>query len=1008
MGMFSYNYYKNLKDPEVYLAYPDKRIIGALQTYDRQTDIMANSADKSSFTIYSHKNNEPTPYYDEVELGKYVLFLGVNWFRIDDITIENQDTDNEYKEITAVALESELSQTYLTSFGSMGTDDDEQGGLDRYCLYSLTDQEHSILHIFLQTNPSWSIYYVDPEISKEYRNFQEDSVSSYSFLTDTVSDVYECIFIFDSFNKTVSAYKLENLGKDTGITLQYRNLIKSIKKSSSEDDVKTVLTVCGGNDDRTNTTLGIIEVNIGGSNQIYDFSHYYPMMSDELKNALIAYKKKCADNENAYQQKLAGLKTKYEELGKLQSYVPDDHDTSTDWTKFGLADLQEKSKIFHTGMSNNTNGHGTKEAYSEFQKKYAAVEAEIGVRKSQITAKENEINEYIKTINALIVNLRDFIGDNLYQQLGPFIREDTLTDDSFIVTNTMSDVEVLEMQKALLSHAYEELAKVSSPQYTLDVDLVNFTVNYDYKAFTDQLEMFNIVHISMDDPNEVMDVRLLKLHINWDDPSDFSATFSNKDTLSEKWNTFQTVKKQAEDTASKVDFSTGAWNKAASTSVTMDKYMNSVLDAAKQQIVSNENNEVIIDQTGILAKKWLPEKQSYDPAQLWITNNCIGITTDNWETVGMALGYVKVGNDYFYGVVADKIFGRLLMSKGLYVENASGTYTINDLGLTAQNGAYKVGINPNTPSDIFTISIDNKKLLYVDADNKKLKFEGDIESKSGHIASYVISENDLTSGKVGMSSNTTAGAISFWAGSTDRNSAAFRVDNNGKLVCSNAVITGGSLKVGDNFSVTSDGKLKAAGADVSGKITASSGKIAGWTIDGNKLVGKSGNSYIEGGRIDIGDSFFSVDSDTISLGDFKVNYTTRGLLQSYDEVTGMSTGDLNHGEWLLWAGWEFGGLKDLPLFGVNTGQVHCNCDLYIKGQKVDLSTISGASKPGSWKHGWKRDDADIAYDWIQVTPSRFPGDGKQGVYDDRYYQAKYVWWNVNIHYSDGSDLGPDA
>ena len=1006
MGMFSYNYYKNLKRPEVYLSYPDKRKIGPIQVHELQTDIIANSCCTGSFKIYSHENDVPIEFYADVEIGKYILVLGVNWFRINEINIQNEDTDNEYKEVSFESLESELSQTYLTSFGSMGTDDDEQGGLDRYCLYSLTDQAHSILHIFLQTNPGWSIYYVDPEISKEYRNFQEDNVSSYSFLTDTVSDVYECIFIFDSFNKTVSAYKLENLGKDTGITLQYRNLIKSIKKSSSEDDVKTVLTVCGGNDDRTNTTLGIIEVNIGGSNQIYDFSHYYHMMSDELKNALIAYKKKCADNETAYQEKLSGLKAKYEELGTLQNHVPDDHDT-TDWTQYGLAELNEKEAIYKTNMKLYMND-SDQTLYSKNQKLHAAVEVEIGVRKSQIAAKENEINEYIKTINALIVNLRDFIGDNLYQQLGPFIREDTLTDDSFIVTNTMSDAEVLEMQKALLSHAYEELAKVSSPQYTLDVDLVNFTVNYDYKAFTDQLEMFNIVHISMDDSNKVMDVRLLKLHINWDDPSDFSATFSNKDTLSEKWNTFQTVKKQAEDTASKVDFSTGAWNKAASTSVTMDKYMNSVLDAAKQQIVSNENNEVIIDQTGILAKKWLPEKQSYDPAQLWITNNCIGITTDNWETVGMALGYVKVGNDYFYGVVAEKIFGRLLVSEGLYLENYAGTYSIDNSGLTAKNGSYKVGINPNTPSDIFTISIDNKKLLYVDADNKKLKFEGDIESKSGHIASYVISENDLTSGKVGMSSIATAGAISFWAGSTDRNNAAFRVDNNGKLICSNAVITGGSLKVGDNFSVTSDGKLKAAGADVSGKITASSGKIAGWTINGNKLVGTSGNSYIEGGRIDIGDSFFSVDSDTIGLGDFKVNYTTRGLLQSYDEVTGMSTGDLNHGEWLLWAGWEFGDLKDLPLFGVNTGQVHCNCDLYIKGQKVDLSAISGASKPGSWQHGWKRNDSDISYDWIQVTPSRFPGDGKQGVYDDRYYKAKYVWWNVNIHYSDGSDLGPDA
>lgn len=953
MGMFSYNYYKNLKRPEVYLSYPDKRKIGPIQVRELQTDIIANSCCTGSFKIYSRENDEPIEFYSDVEIGKYILVLGVNWFRINEINIQNEDTDNEYKEVSFESLESELSQTYLTSFGSMGTDDDEQGGLDRYCLYSLTDQEHSILHIFLQTNPGWSIYYVDPEISKEYRNFQEDSVSSYSFLTDTVSDIYECIFIFDSFNKTVSAYKLENLGKDTGITLQYRNLIKSIKKSSSEDDVKTVLTVCGGNDDRTNTTLGIIEVNIGGSNQIYDFSHYYPMMSDELKNALIAYKKKCADNENAYQQKLAGLKTKYEELGKLQSYVPDDHDTSTDWTKSGLADLQEKSKIFHTGMSNNTNGHGTEEAYSEFQKKYAAVEAEIGVRKSQIAAKENEINEYIKTINALIVNLRDFIGDNLYQQLGPFIREDTLTDDSFIVTNTMSDAEVLEMQKALLSHAYEELAKVSSPQYTLDIDLVNFTVNYDYKAFTDQLEMFNIVHISMDDPNEVMDVRLLKLHINWDDPSDFSATFSNKDTLSEKWNTFQTVKKQAEDTASKVDFSTGAWNKAASTSVTMDKYMNSVLDAAKQQIVSNENNEVVIDQTGILAKKWLPEKQSYDPAQLWITNNCIGITTDNWETVGMALGYVKVGNDYFYGVIGQALVGEIVMSKKAYINNQSGTYTIDDSGLTAKNGSYKVGINPNTPSDIFTISIDNKKLLYVDADNKKLKFEGDIESKSGHIASYVISENDLTSGKVGMSSTTTAGAISFWAGSTDRNNAAFRVDNNGKLVCSNA--------------------------DVAGNINAKSGNIGNWKIQNSQIIGDS-KSYISGGTlkgtlidggtvkgstIKAGENWdgssetawmLYANSSSLHLGNFHITeYNGRYIIESEDGWVGMSPEIEDKTKKVsLWANYHPNETEDYDFSVSQSGNVRVK-DLYVYGT-FDMS-LKGTSN-------WKNHTLISALDWI--------------------------------------------
>lgn len=951
MGTFSYNYYKNLKNPEMYLAYPDKRIIGTLQAYDRQTDIMANDINKLTFTIYSRFNNENTPFYNDIELGKYILFVGVNWFRIDDITIENQDADNEYKEITASSLETELDQTTLTSFGSMGSDNDEQGGLDRYCLYSIGDQEHSILHIFLQTNPGWSIRYVDPNISTEYRNFQEDSVASRTFLTDKVSDVYECIFIFDSFDKSISAYKLENLGKDTGITLQYRNLIKSIKKDSSEDDVKTVLTVCGGNDDRTNTTLGIIEVNIGGSNQIYDFSYYYHMMSDELKNALIAYKKKCADNEDAYQQKLFNLKVKYEELGTLQNHVPDDHDT-TDWTQYGLAELNEKEAIYKTNMKLYMND-SDQSLYSKNQKLHAAVEAEIGVRKSQIMAKENEINEYIKTINALIVNLRDFIGDSLYQQLGPFIREDTLTDDSFIVTNAMSDAEVLEMQKALLSHAYEELAKVSSPQYTLDVDLVNFTVNYDYKAFTDQLKMFNIVHISMDDPNEVMDVRLLKLHINWDDPSDFSATFSNKINLKETWSEYAEIRKQAEDASTKVDFSVGAWNKASATSVTMDKYMNSVLDAAKQQIVSNENNEIVIDQTGILAKKWLPEKKSYDPAQLWITNNCIGITTDNWETVGMALGYVKVGNDYFYGVVADKIFGRILMSKGLYVENASGTYTINDSGLTARNGSYKVGINPNTPSDIFTISIDNKKLLYVDADNKKLKFEGDIESKSGHIASYVISENDLTSGKVGMSSNTTAGAISFWAGSTDRNNAAFRVDNNGKLVCSNA--------------------------DIAGNINAKSGNIGNWKIQNSQIIGDS-NSYISGGTlkgtlidggtvkgstIKAGQNWdgssetawmLYANSSSLHLGNFHITeYSGRYIIESEDGWVGMSPEVENKTKKVsLWANYHPNETEDYDFSVSQSGNVRVK-DLYVYGT-FDMS-LKGTKN-------WKSHTLISALDWI--------------------------------------------
>ena len=288
--------------------------------------------------------------------------------------------------------------------------------------------------------------------------------------------------------------------------------------------------------------------------------------------------------------------------------------------------------------------------------------------------------------------------------------------------------------------------------------------------------------------------------------------------------------------SSKLEFSTGAWSNAAIVSVDVNSYMNDVLNASKQQLVSNDNNEVLIDSTGIMCRRWMEESNIYDPCQIWITANQIAITQDAWNSVGLALGYIKVGNDYFFGLSAREILGTLIMSEKLIVSNESGSYTINEDGFIAKQGSYEVRINPDDPANIFSISIDNKKLLYVDTMNKKLKFEGDIESISGHIASFTISENDLISGKVGMSSNTGNNAIAFWAGNTNRNNAPFRVNNNGQVICSNINITGGTLKVGEYFNVAANGTLTASNANISGTINATSGKIAGWRIDGNKLV----------------------------------------------------------------------------------------------------------------------------------------------------------------------------
>lgn len=959
MSVFNYNYYKTLKRPYVYIATPNKKIIGTIMAKELETDFMANSMSKGTFKVNRYEDNSPTPFYDWIKIGMYIQLSGVDWFIITEVHIINESY-NEYKEITYLSLEHELSKKYLTSFGALGIDSDEQGGLDRYCLYNITDTSHSILHIVIQKNPDWSIKYVDSNITSEYRSFEVDSIDTYSFLTENVSEAFDCIFIFDSTDKSISAYSLDTLGKDTNITLSYKNFIKSVDQSSDDDDVKTVLTVTGGNDSRTNTPIGIIDVNISGTNQIYNFSYYLHMMSEELQLALSNYDKKCNENEDTYQKKLSELNTLYIELNELKNRVPEDLN-STDWKQYGLIELQNQEKKYWQLMSVNTNEYDPVQvaAYKNYTAIHKAIESEITVRENEIKSKETEINNCQKVIQSLVIKLEDFLGKDLYRELNAYVKEDTLTDDSFIVTSIMTENEILDMQKALLEHAKKELEKICYPKIETEIDLINFTVNYDYKKFTDQLDLFNIVHIRFEEHDAITDVRLLKLHVNWDDPSDFSATFSNRNSLDESYALLKEIQDQANSTATEIGFASGAWSGAAQTNIDFRNYQNSIFDASKQQIQSSTNQDVVFDKTGLIIRKYIEDQNKFDDCQMWLTNSQLVMTLDNWNTVSLALGYIKVDNDYFYGLNAERICGKMIFSEQLYVTNNSGTYTITDAGFLIKNGSYQIAMKPDTPSEIFSISIDNKKLLYVDTTNKKLKFEGDIESTSGHIANYVISGNSLTSGNVGMSSNTTSGAIAFWAGSGTSTTAPFRVTNTGNLVCSNATInggslninnvfkvsntgamtcsnatiTGGSLRVGNNFTVTTSGILTAVDANLTGKITATSGKIGGWIIEGDKLKGDHDSGLISGGKIDIGN--FYADEDVVEMGDFYVGTDYgRGVFQSYDECTGMSTGDLANNELYMWAGYGHGDGGEEAVFLVNTGQVRVGGNLIVKGRYI--------------------------------------------------------------------------
>ena len=114
--------------------------------------------------------------------------------------------------------------------------------------------------------------------------------------------------------------------------------------------------------------------------------------------------------------------------------------------------------------------------------------------------------------------------------------------------------------------------------------------------------------------------------------------------------------------------------------------------------------------------------------------------------------------------------------------------------------------------------------------------------------------------------------------------------------------------------------MTAQGANISGKVTATSGKIAGWEIDGNTLRGTKNSSYIVGGEINIGGGFFRVYDDYIRLGEFEVSTSDRAVFQSSDEFSGISAGATS-GKFCIWGGYTGGNIAntDNYAFCVNTG-----------------------------------------------------------------------------------------
>lgn len=134
--------------------------------------------------------------------------------------------------------------------------------------------KRGLLNMVLDELPDWSIGNISSKLMTRYRHFDDvDNANIYTFLMDNVAKAYQCYFVFDCDNKTISAYTQEDIIGNSNIVLNWDNAIKHLTITHSSINRVTALRVHTADD-----TYGLGLVNPFGGSVIYNFDNCLDQM----------------------------------------------------------------------------------------------------------------------------------------------------------------------------------------------------------------------------------------------------------------------------------------------------------------------------------------------------------------------------------------------------------------------------------------------------------------------------------------------------------------------------------------------------------------------------------------------------------------------------------------------------------------------------------------------------------------------------------------------------------
>ena len=327
---------------------------------------------------------------------------------------------------------------------------------------------------------------------------------------------------------------------------------------------------------------------------------------------------------------------------------------------------------------------------------------------------------------------------------------------SIYLTAKLSEYAKKSISWDLLEYGESVLSRISQPSYTFSVDSTNFFSIEEFRSFANSINLGDAIYLEIDE-GKILTPIFIGAAIKYDSPDDLTLSFSDSFVGSD--GTFKLIDLLDESVTMGKVVDAGKYTYSAfidsGAKTAVDEFMNSALDVAKNAIINSYGQGMTWDKTGLRLRKYKDSSTTdFENEQIWMSNNSIMFTDDNWNTAKMAIGKYKDS----YGIIAPYLVGNMIIGENLTIESKSPTddtllfrvdgngVQIHNGDLSISSGSSTIALNPGFGlvignNDIYSFNEDGTKTLNTDNASFYIDSNGDLNIK-GHINATSLTLGD--------------------------------------------------------------------------------------------------------------------------------------------------------------------------------------------------------------------------------------------------------------------------